>query len=238
MCLLPSRVPVVTRPAHSDEGIDFARLYAYRFRNVDQAARQRVWGEIAPYLWERMGRPERVLDPAAGRGEFIRAVPAAHRTMVDAVDYPEVEDLRGVERIVGDALTCPLPAAAYDGVLVSNLLEHLDNQHDIARFLRRMRDALVPGGRIAVLGPNFRYCAGQYFDMADHTLALTHVAVQEHLAAAGFDEVSAHPRFLPYSFTGLLPPSPALTRLYLRTPLAWRLLGKQFLVVAAKPADA
>lgn len=224
-------------PAQDHEGIDFARLYAHRFRGIDQGARERVWEQIAPYIWERMGRPQRVLDPAAGRGEFIRAVPAARRTMVDAVEYPEVEGLSGVERIVGDALSAPLPAAAYDGVFVSNLLEHLDSQRDVARLLRRMHDALAPGGRIAVMGPNFRYCPGQYFDMADHTLALTHVAVQEHLAAAGFDELSAHARFLPYSFTGFLPPSPALTRVYLRTPLAWRLLGKQFLVVARK-ADA
>jgi hypothetical protein len=40
------------------------------------------------------------------------------------------------------------------------------------------------------------------------------------------------PRFLPFSFRGVLPPSPALTALYLRFPIAWRLLGKQFLVIA------
>ena len=42
------------------------------------------------------------------------------------------------------------------------------------------------------------------------------------------------PRYLPYSFRGILPPSPPLTRLYLKTPLAWRLLGKQFLVIGRK----
>ena len=34
------------------------------------------------------------------------------------------------------------------------------------------------------------------------------------------------PRFLPYSFRGRFPASPRLTRLYLRTPLAWRLLER------------
>ena len=42
------------------------------------------------------------------------------------------------------------------------------------------------------------------------------------------------PRFLPYSFRGLLPPSPALTSAYLRTPALWRLLGKQFFLIARK----
>jgi hypothetical protein len=56
----------------------------------------------------------------------------------------------------------------------------------------------------------------------------------EHLYAAGFDITTVIPRFLPYSFRGLLPPSPALTSAYLRTPALWRLLGKQFLLLARK----
>ena len=43
---------------------------------------------------------------------------------------------------------------------------------------------------------------------------------------------SVLPRYLPYSFRGHLPPSERLTRLYLRNPWAFRLLGKQFLVIA------
>ena len=65
---------------------------------------------------------------------------------------------------------------------------------------------------------------------------MTHVGVAEHVYAAGFDVTTVTPRFLPYSFRGLLPPSPRLTRAYLRMPVFWRLLGKQFLVIARKPA--
>ena len=97
-------------------------------------------------------------------------------------------------------------------------------------------DAMRPGGRIAIMGPNFRYCAKDYFNCADHTVAMTHVGVAEHVYAAGFDVTTVTPRFLPYSFRGLLPPSPPLTRLYLRLPPLWRLLGKQFLVLGRKPA--
>jgi len=42
------------------------------------------------------------------------------------------------------------------------------------------------------------------------------------------------PKFLPYSFRGHLPPSAAPTRLYLRFRPAWRLLGKQFLVIGRR----
>ena len=119
----------------------------------------------------------------------------------------------------------------------SNLLEHLATQDDIARFLRRMRQCMSPSGRIAVLGPNFRYCHREYFDCADHTLALSHIAVAEHLYSAGFEIERVVPRFIPYSFRSRLPQAPWLVRLYLRVPMAWRVLGRQFLIVAIKPAD-
>jgi hypothetical protein len=67
-------------------------------------------------------------------------------------------------------------------------------------------------------------------------LALTHVAVEEHLYAAGFHIESVEPRFLPYSFRGRLPTGRTAVRAYLRFRPAWRLLGKQFLVIASKDA--
>jgi hypothetical protein len=97
-----------------------------------------------------------------------------------------------------------------------------------------MWDCTRPGGTIAVLGPNFRYCAKEYFDCADHVLALTHVAVAEHLYATGFELERIVPRFLPYSFRSVFPASPALTEAYLRFPPAWRVLGKQFLLLATR----
>jgi hypothetical protein len=84
------------------------------------------------------------------------------------------------------------------------------------------------------MGPNIRYCADEYWDCADHEVGLTHVAVEEHLFAAGFEPTRTYPRFLPYSFRGLLPPSPRLTSMYLRFRPAWRFLGKQFLVIAER----
>jgi hypothetical protein len=216
-------------------GIDYQRLYDYRFRGVDQASRQAVWNEIAAHLYQRMGSPAKVLDPGAGRCEFINAIPAAERWVVDLLDYGDYRD-SGVKAIYGSILDAPLPAGHFDGVFVSNVLEHMPDPDTIGTVLARLRVSMEPNGRLAVLGPNFKYCQREYFDCADHTLALTHVAVAEHLHAAGFEVTSVIPRFLPYSFRGLLPPSPPLTRTYLRFPALWRLLGKQFLVLGTKPA--
>lgn len=214
--------------------VNYQRLYEYRFRNVDQAARTAVWREIAAHIYQQLGRPKRVLDPAAGRGEFINAVPAEERWGLDRVAYAESTYASDVRVIVADALEADLPPAHFNGVFVSNFLEHLPTQETVATFLERMHAVTAPGGRIAVMGPNFRYCASEYFDMADHTLIFTHRAIAEHLYAAGFEPVKIEPRFLPYSFTGRLPPSASLTRMYLRSPLAWRAVGKQFLVIGRR----
>jgi SAM-dependent methyltransferase len=220
--------------SEATSGINYQRMYAYRFRDIDQVRRRSVWQEIARYVHGRMAAPERVLDPAAGRGEFISAVPAAERWGVDLVSQAD-DTLADAKMIIADIMDADLPRAYFDGVFISNFLEHLADQNAVAAVLGKLRDVMQPGGRIAIMGPNFRYCAREYFDCADHTLILSHVAVEEHLYAAGFEVTAVHPRFLPYSFRGLLPPSPTLTRTYLHTSLAWKLLGKQFLVIARKP---
>jgi hypothetical protein len=215
--------------------VNYRRLYEFRFRGVDQGSRTAVWSEIAPFIHARMGRPESVLDPAAGRGEFINAVPAPERWAVDQVAHVEGTYAPGVRAVVSDIFDAELPEAAFGGIFVSNFLEHLPSPESICAFLEKMHGVTRPGGRIVVMGPNFRYCSREYFDMADHTLALTHRAIAEHLYTAGYEVESVVPRFLPYSFTSSrLPASSALTRRYLRTPAAWRVFGKQFLVTGRR----
>ena len=226
---------VVGAAVESRSTVDYQRLYEYRFRGVDQTARTAVWNEVAPFIHDQLGRPAKVLDPAAGRGEFINAVGATERWAIDQVAYAEGTYAPEVRSVVSDVFEAQLPASYFDGIFVSNFLEHLPTQEAVAAFLSRMHRSTASGGRIAVMGPNFRYCANEYFDMADHTLIFTHRAIAEHLYAAGFEPIRVEPRFLPYSFTGRLPPSPLLTRLYLRTPAAWRLIGKQFLVIGQRP---
>lgn len=214
--------------------MNYQRLYEYRFRGIDQDSRTEVWKEIAPHIHTELGKPGRVLDPAAGRGEFINAVPAQERWAVDQVAYEEGTHDEQVQVIVSDIFDADLPADYFDGVFVSNFMEHLPDQETASAFLERMASVLRPGGRIAVMGPNFRYTVDEYFDCADHTLIFTHVAMAKHLYTAGFEPIRIVPRFLPYSFRGKLPPSRALTRLYLKTPAAWRLLGKQFLLIGER----
>jgi SAM-dependent methyltransferase len=218
-------------------GIDYARLYEFRFRRVLTTERLRTWTEIAGYLSRRLGHPQRVLDAAAGNGELINAFPAAERWAVDMINFEGVYGDQDVKRVIGNVLEVDLPPGHFDAIFVSNLLEHFPSQEVVGRFLQRMRSLLVPGGKIIILGPNFRYCMSSYFDCADHTLALTHKSVEEHLYAAGFQIASVDAKFLPFSFVGRLPTNRLLVRAYLRFPVAWRMLGKQFLVIGRTPDE-
>ena len=194
-----------------------------------------MWEELAGFLHPLLGYPDSVLDPAAGLGEFIRHSPARERWAVDAVDFGLGDD-PDVTFVQGDTLTADVPAEHFDAIWVSNFLEHLLSQEQVAEFLERMCSKLKPGGRIAIMGPNFKFCYREYFDCADHTVVLSHIGVAEHVVGAGFDLEQVTPRFLPYSFRGRLPAGRGLVKRYLNNPWAWRFLGKQFLVVGRRPA--
>lgn len=217
----------------TSDGLDLGRVYDDRFGDLDEQQRQQTWAEIAPFIHRRFGRPDRVLDVASGLGEFIANVPAEERWAVDLVDHG-VTDVPGVTCRIASFLDADLPDDYFDLVFISNLLEHLASPNEVAEFLKRAHALLAPGGIVVVMGPNFKHTTKVYFDCSDHILALTDVSVTEHLHAAHFRVIEATSKFLPFSFRSRLPSSPLLVRYYLKFPLAWKILGKQFLVAGCK----
>jgi len=215
--------------------MDLDRIYAYRFRNVDQTKRDMVWKELAQFMFRKLGRPERVMDPAAGMCEFINNVPSNERWAVDMNGpFLRTHAQEGVKQVVADTLKADLPKDHFDGIFVSNFLEHLNSQEEVATFLTKMHGHLRKGGRIAIMGPNFKYVFSEYFDFADHTVILSELGVAEHLYGAGFEVETIHPRFLPLSFRGRLPVNRLLVKAFLAMPWAWRSFGKQFLLIGRK----
>ena len=91
-----------------------------------------------------------------------------------------------------------------------------------------------------ILQPNIRYVGAKYWDYIDHHIALTEESLREGLEVSGFHVVRMIPRFLPYtaksSLGRLVSPEhyENLVSLYLKNPLAWRLLGQQTFVLARK----
>ncbi len=215
--------------------MNYERIYEYRFKGVDREKKLSTWKIIAEFIYGKLGNPVSVIDPAAGDCEFINQVPAQERWAVDMGEHTKKMAEPNVKVVIGNNLEVDLPKNYFDGVYVSNFLEHLYSQDDVAKFLERMFAIIKPGGRIAIMGPNFKYCSQNYFDFADHTVILTELGVAEHLYGAGFEVKEIHPKFLPLSFRGRIPVTDFLVKMYFKLPFAWNIMGKQFLLIAQKP---
>jgi len=218
--------------------MNYGRIYQRRFEGIDKAAKEAVWKEISRWIYERMGKPRSVLDPAAGEMEFLKSIPAPEKWGVDAMEPNAAQrsaiSKDGIRFIHGDIFDVDLPPEYFEAVFISNFLEHLKSPEEIDDLFSRLYRSLKKGGLVVIMGPNFKYCSADYFDCADHRLPLTHISVEELLFANEFQITKTFDRFLPYSFRSRLPASPALVKLYLNFPLVWRFLGKQFLIFARK----
>lgn len=216
---------------------DLDHIYDHRFGDADVKVKDAIWTEIAAYLQRWIPANARVLDVACDLGYFIRHIHAGERWATDVRDVsasigPDVCFVR----VDGLALSSAVPHDSFDVAFVSNYLEHLPDPDAVIRQLTEIRKVLKPGGRLIVLQPNIRYVGAAYWDFIDHRVALTERSLVEAASAAGFEVERLIPRFLPYTTKTRLPRSRWLVRAYLRIPLAWRLMGKQTLLVArARP---
>jgi 2-polyprenyl-3-methyl-5-hydroxy-6-metoxy-1,4-benzoquinol methylase len=117
--------------------------------------------QVASLVADAVGHAERVLDIAAGHGLFGIAVAQANPdAMVIAQDWDPVLAVareNAEQAGVADRLRL-LPGSAFevdfgtglDLVLVPNFLHHFDSPTCVA-LLRRVHDALRPGGRAAIV---------------------------------------------------------------------------------------
>jgi SAM-dependent methyltransferase len=211
-------------------------LYDRRFDPAEREAKARLWRVLCEDFFQRYVAPgDAVLDLGAGFCEFINHIRCAKKWAVDS--DPQVRSLAapGV-----DARCAPaddlgwLETASADVVFASNFFEHMANKTVLVATLGEVRRVLKPGGRLLVLQPNIRYAYKEYWDFFDHHVALSDKSMAEALETNGFAVTEARPRFLPYTTKSALPQWPILVRLYLRLPLAQRLLGKQMFLVARR----
>lgn len=214
---------------------DLGAEYRLRFAGID-AYRDRVWKILITDFFQRYVDPEgAVLDLGCGWGEFIRNVRAGRRIAMDLNPDMTRRVGPGVEPLLHDcARTWPLRNETLDTVFTSNFFEHLPDKDALRRTVLEAWRCLKPGGRIICLGPNIRLVPGAYWDFWDHFLPLTDASLGELLRLSGFEIERSHRRFLPYTMARGFAPPPFFVRLYLHFPPAWRILGKQFLVVARK----
>ena len=201
-------------------------------RLAPSATRRAVWRHVGAYLQPYIPSDGRVLDLAAGYGDFSASIEAREIVAVDL--FPELADHvpAHVEAIVGDATDLArFEDAVFDVVFASNFLEHLD-WPDIDRLMAGVVRVLRPGGRFIVVQPNFRLQPGAYFDDYTHRTNFTDRSIRDYLVVQGFDIERIEPRFLPLTLRSRLSWGHRLVPLYLKLP--YRPLAGQMLVVARR----
>ncbi len=210
--------------------------YDHRFARIADY-RKKVWRVLISEFFAPLIDPSgTVLDLGCGWGEFINQIPAARKYGMDLNPDSPSKLALGITFLHQDcSQPWPIEDSHLDAVFTSNFFEHLPDKACLTRTLAQAFRCLKPGGRLICLGPNIKYLPGAYWDFWDHYLPLTELALQEGCELAGFQTERVIARFLPYSMSqGFTPPLFCL-RLFLKLPFAWRLLGKQFLVVMRKP---
>ncbi|MGO8787228.1 MAG: class I SAM-dependent methyltransferase [Terriglobia bacterium] len=210
-------------------------VYRRRFAGVEQG-RAEVWRTLTGHYFQRWVNPtDTVIDLGAGYCEFINSISAAHKYALDSNPATADKAAPGVTVLSEDAAKpWSLPSESANVVFSSNFFEHLATKQDFVCCLSEAYRVLRPQGRLIALGPNIRYCFDEYWDFVDHHLPLSDRSMVEALEVVGFRPELVIPRFLPFTMGTRIPIWTFLIRLYLAFPLAQRLWGKQFLVIARK----
>jgi SAM-dependent methyltransferase len=217
-------------------GIDnLAQIYEKRFSGHENY-RNRVWKIlINDFFSNRISTTDHILDLGCGYGEFINNTKCDVRHAMDL--NPKTKSLLDKE-IIFHQQDCSeswkIDPNSLDLVFTSNFFEHLRNKESLNRTMGEIKMALKPGGRLIAMGPNISILKGRYWDFWDHHVALSDQSLCELLEIHDFTVEQSYSKFLPYNMVRVKERPLFLVSLYLRFPILWKLIGKQFLLVAKK----
>lgn len=219
----------------ANDPADLERIYEARFQK-NRAYRGEVWSALLEGFFQKyVAASDAVLDLGCGYGEFINQVRCHRKYAMDL-------NPRTARCLDPNVTFCQqdcserwkLPDHSLNVVFTSNFFEHLPDKMALGKTLDEVKRCLAPGGRLIAMGPNIKYLPGTYWEFWDHHLALTENSLREALETRGFQIEECIARFLPYTMVNQPRYPIAFLRMYLKLRPAWRLFGKQFLVVGRK----
>ncbi len=219
--------------AQQSQADSLQQQYRARFSEASQY-RNALWRVLCEEFFQKyIERDCVLLDLGCGWGEFSNNIVAAKKYAMDL--NPDAADHlnEDVELLAQDCCG-PWPTAdnSLDVVFTSNFLEHLPDKPSIEKTIAEVKRCLKPGGQFIALGPNIRLVPGAYWDFWDHHVPISDRSLVEFMTLKGFSVVEQHAGFLPYTMSDGSEPNLLLVRLYLKIRLAWKIMGKQFLIVA------
>ncbi len=219
-------------PTYQDE---LSREYDERFSEMSEY-RNRIWKTlIKEFFSAYVPTDAHVLDLGCGWGEFINNVSAAKKYALDLNPEASRHLNDDVAFLCQDCSAAwPIDDDSLDIVFTSNFFEHIPDKQTLRKTLSEAHRCLRKGGKIICMGPNIKHLPGRYWDFWDHFLPLTELSLQAMLVLSGFQKHTCLPKFMPYTMVGKREAPVLFVKWYLRFPWAWRILGKQFLVIGLK----
>jgi len=207
-----------------------------RTRLPPDRRRELLWVHLTAYLQRFISPDASVLEIGAGYCQFINRVRAKRRVAIDIAPEILVWAAPGVEVLamdVTDYLRGATPRQ-FDFILASNFLEHFD-WPELDVMIELITQTLAPGGRLALIQPNFRLASRNYFDDYTHRTVFSDVSLVDWLESRDLHVVRTEARFLPLTVKGRIGNFAALVPLYLRLP--WRPFAGQMFVLAERAVE-
>jgi SAM-dependent methyltransferase len=187
-------------------------------------------------LRHHLGDPHSLLELGAGRCELINASTAERKIALDTWEGIRSSASKEVQTVVASATNLSfLESGTMDSVFASNLFEHLTRE-ELGATLDEVLRVLKPGGRLAIVQPNFRFAYKNYFDDYTHISVWTHISLADYLSSKSWEIVAIERKFLPLTVKSRLPVRSSLIWLYLKSPI--KPLAGQMLIVAQKPFNS
>lgn len=213
---------------------DLEQIYRRRFCGDDQFRNEMYHVLCNDFFQKFISEDAAVLDLAAGYCEFINNIRARKKIAIDINSDVRKYAENDVEVILSPSVDLQhITKETLDVVFTSNFFEHL-TKSDIVATIREVRRVLKKDGRFLILQPNIRYCYKDYWMFFDHITPLDDRSLSEALEVNGFEIVECIPKFLPFTTKSKLPKSIFLLKLYLKIPLAQKIMGKQAFIIAKK----
>jgi SAM-dependent methyltransferase len=167
-------------------------MHIEEFREMQAIEEDHFWfaGKrlLLGMLLEHAGGPvERVLDIGCGTGGLLKLL--AGRARVFGIDYEELAlrfcREKGLDAVVrGSGLELPFAGGSFDVCVMFDVLEHVDEELDLLRELRRV---VRPGGAAIVSVPAFQALWSQHDETFQHRRRYRRRELVERLRAAGFE---------------------------------------------------
>jgi SAM-dependent methyltransferase len=158
---------------------------------------QRARDRRFPLSSLRNGAPGTLLDVGCGRGDLAASWIAAGWSAFGVEPSPDAAETarqRGIETLLGTLDTVTLAPASFDAAVFRHSLEHVP---DPRSDLEKVNAALRPGGRVAVILPNWSSWQRRVFkerwfplELPRHRTHFTASGLKAALERAGFVDVA------------------------------------------------